>query len=61
VDIALDELNGLQLLRIIRNGSFGKSPPPVIVCLVILNEEVWTRLCLLAETEASRPRAAPLV
>lgn len=41
-DIDLDELDGLQLLRIIRNGSFGKSPPPVIVCSAILNEEIWT-------------------
>lgn len=41
-DIDLDELDGLQLLRIIRNGSFGKSPPPVIVCSAILNEQIWT-------------------
>ena len=41
-DIDLDELDGLQLLRIIRNGSFGKSPPPVIVCSAILNEDIWT-------------------
>lgn len=42
-DIDLDELDGLQLLRIIRKGSFGKSPPPVIVCSALLNEEGWTR------------------
>lgn len=41
-DIDLDELDGLQLLRIIRNGSFGKLPPPVIVCSAILNEQIWT-------------------
>ncbi len=40
-DIDFDELEGLQLLRIIRSGCFGKSPPPVIVCSAILNEEVW--------------------
>lgn len=40
-DIDLRDLDALQLLRIIRGGAFGPTPPPVIVCSADLNDEAW--------------------
>jgi DNA-binding response OmpR family regulator len=40
-DIDLRDLDALQLLRIIRDGAFGSTPPPVIVCSATLNDEIW--------------------
>ena len=35
-------LGDLQLLRTVRNGGFGKSPPPVIVGLALLHDASWS-------------------
>lgn len=40
-DIDLRGMDALQLLRIIRDGAFGPTPAPVIVCAATLNGEVW--------------------
>lgn len=42
IEIETPRLNGVQLMQIIRNGGFGKSPPPVIVCAALLNDAAWS-------------------
>ncbi len=55
-DIDLRELDDLQLLRIIRCGGFGKTPPPVIVCSALLHEESWmTHPALKGVTGLAKP------
>ncbi|MDP3493642.1 MAG: response regulator [Hyphomonadaceae bacterium] len=65
-EISLPRLDVVQLIHIIRNGAFGPTPPPMIICSARLHEASWAihpalqGLTLLAKPVTPRAFATAL-